>query len=272
VFHCESVQDKVVKLSHEKKSKNKQHNPNRNANYRFPSKAPKGNNLGVQKTDCGSREEKKSNCPLSEHRQRELDSESHKPRRIEWLQLFTNVLLLIVTALAVVVYFQQLSTTQTDERAWLRIDLVDQTKEPDSAVVVDPSLPLSAHISATNTGKTVAKGIYVDACVEVLDNVTPAQVEWMSSCYSRPHYRVETGMLFPNGSINDTQMQKVNRNTIPAPPTSVQSKQFADGKNYVVIFGQAHYVDVFGKSRWTQYCFPVTRARFLSEAPSVLSH
>jgi hypothetical protein len=73
-------------------------------------------------------------------------------------------------------------------------------------------------------------------------------------------------MLFPNGSINDTQMQKVNRNTIPAPPTSVQSKQFADGKNYVVIFGQAHYVDVFGKSRWTQFCFPVTRARFLSEA------
>ena len=45
--------------------------------------------------------------------------------------------------------------------------------------------------------------------------LTPAQVEWMSSCYSRPHYRVETGMLFPNGSINDTQMQKVNRNTDP---------------------------------------------------------
>jgi hypothetical protein len=125
---------------------------------------------------------------------------------------------------------------------------------------------LSARISVTNTGKTAAKGIYIDACVEILDNTTAVQADWMSSCYNRPHYRVETGMLFPEVSISNAQMQKVNRNTVPDPPTSDQSKQFTIGKNYVVVFGRAHYIDIFGKSRWTQFCFPVTRASFLSEA------
>ena len=114
--------------------------------------------------------------------------------------------MLVITALAVVVYYQQLSTTQTDERAWLRVDLVNQTKEPHSAVVVDPSQPLSAYISVTNTGKTAAKRIYVDACVEIWSNTSPAQAAWMGRCYSRPHYRVETGMLFPRTSISNAQM------------------------------------------------------------------
>jgi hypothetical protein len=253
-------------LSHTKESKNKQHNPNRNANHRSPSQAPKGDNLRVQETGRCTDEKEKSDCPSCELRQRDLEAESNKPRRIEWLQLFANVLMLMITALAVVVYYQQLSTTQTDERAWLRVDLVNQTKEPDSAVVVDQSQPLSAYISVTNTGKTAAKSIYVDACVEILDNTSPAQAAWMSSCYSRPHYRVETGMLFPETSIGNAQMQKVNRKTVPDPPTSDQSKQFTAGKNYVVVFGRAHYIDIFGKRHWTQFCFPATHASFLSEA------
>lgn len=124
-------------------------------------------------------------------------------------------------------YETQLDTTQTDERAWLRVDLVNQAKEPDSAVVVNLNQPLSAYISVTNTGKTAAKDIDVDACVEILGNAIPAQAGWMSSCYARPHYRVEAGMLFPGVSISDAQMQKVSQDNIPSPPTTDQHARFA---------------------------------------------
>jgi hypothetical protein len=124
---------------------------------------------------------------------------------------------------------------------------------------------LSAHITVTNIGKTAAKAIYIDACMEILDRAQPAHIEWMSRCYTRAHYREETGMLFPSGNISDAYMQKVDQNLIPSSPTPDQSKRFAAGQDYVVVFGRAHYIDVFRQERWTQFCFPVTR-RNLSEA------
>jgi len=171
----------------------------------------------------------------------------------------------VVTILALIVCYEQLKTTRTDERAWLRIDLAYQTKDLTSAIVVAQDQPLSAHLSVANFGKTVAKAIYVDACMEMLDNTQPIQAKWMSKCYQRPHYRVETGLLFPGSGINDTQMQRVSQNLAPTPPTQVQFEQFTAGKGYVIVFGRVHYIDVFKQERWTQFCFPVTRGN-LSES------
>jgi len=259
LFCCQSPQkDKVVELIDAIESQNKQPKPKRKTSKQFLAKPVLAQRNELSKT--------------------KQDNSQSKPQVSKYLgylgflrpndpaQVIVNSLLVVLAFLTWRVYESQLDTTQTDERAWIRVDLVNQPKEPDSAVVVDPSQPLSANIGITNTGKTVAKSIYVDACVEILDNTSPAQAAWMSSCYSRPHYRVETGMLFPGTSIGNAQMQKVNRKTVPEPPTSNQSEQFTAGKSYVVVFGRAHYIDVFGKSRWTQFCFPASRASFLSEA------
>lgn len=218
VFHSQSLPNKVIKLSRAKKSKNKKCNRDHNGGNRFPVKVIEGNNLCVKEQSCSDCEKQKPNHP------------SYNLQRRERLQLLTNVLMLIVATLALLIYKEQLETTQTDERAWLRVDLVNQTKKTNSAVVVDPSKPLSAHITVTNIGKTAAKAIYIDACMEILDRAQPAHIEWMSRCYTRAHYREETGMLFPSGNISDAYMQKVDQNLIPSSPTPDQSKRFAAGQ------------------------------------------
>ena len=111
-----------------------------------------------------------------------------RPR--DFAQVITNALLVVIAFFTWRVYEMQLNTTQTAERAWLRVDLGNQAKESEAEVIVDPNQPLSARLSVTNIGKTAAKGIYVDACVEILSNDRPVQANWTSALS-----RTDPGML-----------------------------------------------------------------------------
>ena len=48
-------------------------------------------------------------------------------------------------------------------------------------------------------------------------------------------------------------------------PADNEVDGFKLGREYIAVFGRAHYFDVFGNAHWTQYCLPIGQNGFLED-------
>lgn len=150
----------------------------------------------------------------------------------------------------------QLSTQRIEQRAWVKVNL--GASEPQKAVDVAKGRPLNVHIGVKNIGITAAKQIYVEICTELLE--AGKSIKRSTRCSIRPHHQTEIGILFPKewGSFQSLDNQSVS-------PADNEVDGFRLGREYIAVFGRAHYFDVFGNAHWTQYCFPIGQNGFLED-------
>ncbi len=149
-----------------------------------------------------------------------------------------------------------------EQRAWVKVNL--GASEPQKAVDVAQGKPLNVHIGVKNIGITAAKQIYVEICTEILE--AGKSIKRSTRCSIRPHHQTEIGILFPKewGSFQSLDNQSVS-------PADNEVDGFKLGREYIAVFGRAHYFDVFGNAHWTQYCFPSARTGFWKTRPAPTS-
>ena len=159
-----------------------------------------------------------------------------------WLRVLEALALAAAVAYAVLTYLMWQDSHHNftiDERAWLGI----MSNMPNT---VNESTPLSINITVLNTGKTVARRIYLECSVATFRNTDAVSFD-----YSRPHTIHDMGILSPNGFT--TGQCSTRQESIETLHKS-QVDDLVNGRAYLAIFGRGKYDDIFGGTHWVQFC------------------
>jgi hypothetical protein len=153
-----------------------------------------------------------------------------------------------------------------DQRAWLKF-----SDDPNTPFMKGQPIGIPFHI--TNIGKTPAEHLWwavytvfapmgeepdlpsnhivPNDMIYKLDRKETRQVDI-------PHQEMERALLYPtdHDDAAATLLEKVSENGKfrPKPFVSPEWDRFAQGKSYVVAFGEVWYLDVFGVTHWTKFC------------------
>jgi len=155
-----------------------------------------------------------------------------------------------------------------DQRAWLKF-----SNDPKTPFM--KGQPIGIHVQITNIGKTPAEhlwwAIYTDIVPMGTEPDLPAShIVPEDKAYKLdrsdvrkvdiPHQQFERSLLYPTDHDDGTatRLKRVFESGTyrirPEPFVSPEWEQFAQGKSYIVVFGEVWYLDVFGLTHWTSFC------------------
>lgn len=166
----------------------------------------------------------------------------------DWcLAVFT--LALVATSIYQFVLMRgQLDAMRKDQRPWIKISM---TSFPTANQVL---APIGGTLHFVNNGKTPARGIvHGTFIVETVKNGEQPKLD-----YPPPRHRFMTGMMMPNDTPVDMEVQRMSldasNNPHPAPFTAPEVEDFKQAKIFFVVYGTVYYADFFGTSHWTKFC------------------
>jgi hypothetical protein len=211
--------------------------------------------------------------------QQKRDSQSYKwmglKERIkassttDWLLVFFNSVLAVVTICQFVIIGNQLDVMRRDERAWITVKIKSDT-------TIQP-IP-SGKITITNVGKTPALHLDSVFWIEVIPN---GQEPHFGGAVGMPNETFTAGAVIPQDPV-DFQLTRQKSNPSGGSLedyalSDAEKKSLELGDAWLAIYGVARYQDVFGSSHWTQVCvwssylkaFHIYSARSCSDFNSV---
>jgi hypothetical protein len=155
-----------------------------------------------------------------------------------------------------------------EQRAWLKF-----SNDPDTPFMKGQPISIPVHI--TNIGRTPAEHLWW----AIYTNIVPmGQEPDLPSSHivpedkiykldrskvrevNIPHQEFERALLYPtdHDDVMATRLKRVRENGgyrgRPEPFVSPEWEEFAQGKAYIVVFGEVWYLDVFGVTHWTSFC------------------
>jgi hypothetical protein len=138
---------------------------------------------------------------------------------------------------------KQLDSMRKDERPWIKVTTHSIVPaKPGGRVPVDKTAPINTPFEYINIGKLPAKNVDVEIFIEVVKNGEEPLLNKGNFLEGST-----VGIIFPN----DPQ------NTSPGRPYILAEgawEDFAAGRSFLVVYGQATYKDVFSTSHWTNFC------------------
>jgi hypothetical protein len=135
-----------------------------------------------------------------------------------------------------------------DQRAWIKM----APNPKDEKLTLTKGISVKYPIRVTNIGKTPAKNVEVHLVAEILRSTEGASLR-----YKKNHERVVIGILFPSDFDDmDAFLLNPDKPGISDLPLLQHSQleSLKDGSTYLVIFGTAKFVDVFGTHHWVRFC------------------
>jgi hypothetical protein len=159
-----------------------------------------------------------------------------------------------------------------EQRTWLQV-----TDNP--AVAFTKGQPIGIPIRTTNVGKTPAQHIWWSVYTSVVPigrepdlpthHILPNdEIYKVKRTGTRsvdiPHQESERSLLYygEHDDIVATRLERISRDgksiVQPKTLTPEEWEGFAHGKNYIIVFGEVWYLDVFGITHWTKFCVSKT--------------
>ena len=164
--------------------------------------------------------------------------------KIMWKQILKYVAIGSGVAVAVVTFFQWQDAHhnfKVDERAWLGITTApNYTTDPNGKIIVLAQLQ--------NFGKTPARIVEGKAIGTIWkQGEEPDLSAEIKPPYTAMHYPV----FFP--TVTAPFVLPISHyyadQRVPVSP-----QEIADGKSYVIVYGQVTFNDIFGEAHWTHFC------------------
>jgi len=181
--------------------------------------------------------------------------------RAEWVMAILTLIGIVVACLTGAIFWQQLSAMKTDQRAWVTLTAPTASPEPEKQVAADGATitgyTIGIPITVTNAGKTPARHYSVDIAVEKVRVDRPPTLSYVG-----PITRSVSGILFPNSPfVIETGLFDANSNapdavngTAKKTLSPAEFQRLRDGKDYMVLYANGSYVDIFGTQHWHHYC------------------
>lgn len=132
-----------------------------------------------------------------------------------------------------------------DQRAWV----TSTTKTP----VLQDEGPIFQQFRLTNTGKTPAKNLRVEADIEVVPSRASPRLSYLAG----PHTVIVLGILYPNTPMDVTVDRRQQGYSYLDKPYLLSHSEYLsllDGTSYVATYMLISYDDVFKVRHWQQLC------------------
>lgn len=176
-----------------------------------------------------------------------------------WAQLGTfekimsalTALGIVVTAMTVSIFRDQLQEMRTDERPWIAVSIggVQFPKDGSEVAAVQPALS----VTIDNTGKTPARSVSTTFVMEYVINGDSPEFR-----YDRPFSRDISGMIFPHDTrpfiVRFLRAQPDSSSAQPRFLAPVEFDDLKKGDAYLVVYAEATYLDLFGTKHWFHFC------------------
>lgn len=171
--------------------------------------------------------------------------------RIMAILTLAGVVIAVFTGL---IFWKQLDEMRTDQRAWITFSagLIQYPQDEASIGIVRVSVP----ITITNIGKTAAR--VIDAQFVMDYEVEGQSPDFVYDGRARTFDTI--GIIFPGTPTQpfnvpfSKEMVKDPRRTEPRYLTSSEYHDLQNGNGYMAIYGQATFIDIFGRKHWVHYC------------------
>ena len=154
---------------------------------------------------------------------------------VAFLNSISTTVVAVFTVLVVIVYWKQLRTTRTAERAWVVADAPTVTLRPENHIV-ELSWPL------LNNGRTPAWVPELGSAGKI--------VKTGEELPEKPPYTM--AVPFPREGTVLTPGGRILRGLTV---TEAQMAQVERGQGTLYVFGIANYRDIFGGKHETRYCY-----------------
>lgn len=168
---------------------------------------------------------------------------------------FQGMTLVIVAAYTALTYWQWQAMLQQNrnsqhalevtERAWVNV-------KPEFSSDTSPTV--TGTLEITNSGKTPALHIEVNALIEVVPN--GQEPHFGGEAGVLQHLKVTTGALSPNSPADSPADLPITRRKDGQeyPLTDAEITDLKEGRTWIAIHGRTTYKDVFKVPHWTQFC------------------
>ena len=166
--------------------------------------------------------------------------------------------------------------TRVDERPWLKFDAPSSWNTVDGKPIVFlAGQPLQIPVMFTNYGKTAARQIRADFTVQVIPSGQELDVpeeDWIitnspdpvpgrhiTAIY--PSQSAVIGVVNPGETISVTigRTKIFGRESSVDPATEDEITRLGSGRAYVGVWGEIHYMDIFGIQHETKFCRAIPR-------------
>jgi hypothetical protein len=172
--------------------------------------------------------------------------------RFEWIMSVLTLAGLVIAVFTGLIFLKQLHEMRTDQRAWISFT-AGATLFPKDAVSLN-TVQVTTPITVNNIGKTAARLVKTDLVMEY--DVNGSAPDFVYD--QRARQVSTTGIVFPNSpfalNVPFTRGTLNSAETSPRFLTQAEFHDLQDGDGYMVIYGQATYVDIFGTKHWTHFC------------------
>jgi hypothetical protein len=159
---------------------------------------------------------------------------------------------LAVAFLTGLIFLQQLHEMRTDQRAWISF-AAGGTQFPKDASSLNTDQVIRT-ITVNNIGKTAARILKTDLVMDYEVNGSAPDFVYDQ----RARQSATTGIVFPNSPFAvNVPFTKGILNSGETTARFLTQSEFHDlqnGDGYMVIYGQATYLDIFGTKHWTHFC------------------
>lgn len=145
----------------------------------------------------------------------------------------------------------QLDTMRKDQRAWVSLSPAGDPQVTQDAA--SGNVTISYSLVLANTGKTLARHSTVQMVVDTVRNG-----EAPTFAYDHGVNMQTDAVVFPNTPVpvvgkmlHKTKIKDHPEETIL---TRAEYQDLLDGTQYLVIYAQSSYLDIFGKEHWQHFC------------------
>jgi hypothetical protein len=161
---------------------------------------------------------------------------------------FAGVAIAVFTGL---IFKQQLHEMRTDQRAWISISEGPHQFPKDSTFL--NTVQVTAPITIKNIGKTSARLVKAEIVMDY--EVKGDSPDFIYA--GRARQITTTGIVYPDSTFTqNVPFSKGTLNSSDISPRFLAPSEF-DGLShgdYMVVYAQATYVDIFGTEHWTHFC------------------
>lgn len=137
-----------------------------------------------------------------------------------------------------------------DQRAWVTISM--------GKITWGVGKTISIPVTTTNVGKTAALRFIIDVMVIPYENSISASKALTFRYFGVPHFQDFSGYIAPNSHIDDVATYDAFDSDGKTIRTGVVSQDMAakllSGDEFLLIYAEAHYLDIFGVNHWTRLC------------------
>ena len=170
--------------------------------------------------------------------------------RFEWLMSILTLCAVVVAVLTGLIFLRQLHEMRTDERAWITMSSEHVAYPSDQH---DPTMAtVTVDVAIDNKGKTPAR---IFSASMVVDYVLNGKSPDFSYQFGVNH---AVGIWPPQSPLTLTvPLLKIDQGSGGAVSRFLTLKEFealSNGGAYMVIYGRANYLDIFGVKHWLHYC------------------